>query len=83
MSELTDEEWRKFQSIPDQGYSHRGWVDARIREREQEIISQLNLMFEGDIRFSYENDHLTALGLHGTSSALVLDPIEHDYLGDS
>lgn len=30
---LTDSEWRAFQSIPEQGYSHRAWVDARIRER--------------------------------------------------
>ena len=30
---LTDEEWREFQAIPDQGYSHRGWVDARIKQR--------------------------------------------------
>jgi hypothetical protein len=30
---LTDAEWRAFQSIPEQGYSHRGWIDARIRER--------------------------------------------------
>lgn len=31
--QLTAEEWRYFQNIPEQGYSHRGWVDARIRER--------------------------------------------------
>lgn len=30
---LTDAEWRAFQSIPDQGYSHRAWVDHRIAER--------------------------------------------------
>ena len=30
---LTDEEWREFQAIPDQGYSQRGWVDARIKQR--------------------------------------------------
>ena len=30
---LTDAEWREFQAIPDQGYSHRAWVDARITER--------------------------------------------------
>ena len=26
---LTDAEWREFQQIPDQGYSHRAWLDAR------------------------------------------------------
>ena len=30
---LTDAEWREFQSIPDQGYSHRAWVDQKITER--------------------------------------------------
>lgn len=33
---ITDEEWRAFQAIPDQGYSHRAWVDARIAERLSE-----------------------------------------------
>lgn len=30
---ITDAEWREFQAIPEQGYSHRHWVDARIGER--------------------------------------------------
>lgn len=30
---ITDAEWQAFQAIPDQGYSHRSWVDARIAER--------------------------------------------------
>ncbi|MGP4995537.1 hypothetical protein [Glutamicibacter ardleyensis] len=30
---LTDAEWREFQMIPVQGYSHRAWVDALIAER--------------------------------------------------
>lgn len=30
---LTDAEWQAFKAIPDQGYSHRSWVDARIAER--------------------------------------------------
>ena len=30
---LTDAEWREFQSIPEQGYSHRAWVDQKIAER--------------------------------------------------
>lgn len=30
---LTDAEWRAFQSIPDQGYSHRAWVDSKIKAR--------------------------------------------------
>lgn len=31
--ELTDAEWRAFQSIPDQGYSHRHWVNCAIKSR--------------------------------------------------
>ncbi|WP_404291593.1 hypothetical protein [Glutamicibacter arilaitensis] len=31
--ELTNAEWQEFHAIPDQGYSHRAWVDARIAER--------------------------------------------------
>lgn len=31
--ELTNAEWREFQAIPDQGYSHRVWINARIAER--------------------------------------------------
>lgn len=29
---LTNKQWREFQAIPEQGYSHRAWVDARITE---------------------------------------------------
>jgi hypothetical protein len=31
---LTDAEWREFQQIPDQGYSHRAWVDRKIADRD-------------------------------------------------
>lgn len=37
---LTDEEWRAFQKIPEQGYSHRAWVDARIKERVALTLAQ-------------------------------------------
>lgn len=30
---LTDAEWREFQNIPEQGYSHRTWVDKQIAKR--------------------------------------------------
>ena len=30
---LTDAEWRAFQAIPEQGYSHRAWVNFKIYER--------------------------------------------------
>jgi hypothetical protein len=34
---LTDAEWRQFQAIPEQGYSHRAWIDARIGERVADV----------------------------------------------
>ncbi|RRJ85921.1 hypothetical protein EG850_11080 [Gulosibacter macacae] len=30
---ITDEEWREFQEIPEQGFSHRAWVDCRLQQR--------------------------------------------------
>lgn len=38
---LTDVEWRDFQAIPDQGYSHRAWVDHKIDERVRRAIRDL------------------------------------------
>lgn len=35
---LTDDEWREFQSIPDQGYSHRGWVDQKIAAHVAAVV---------------------------------------------
>lgn len=29
-TQLTDAEWREFQDIPEQGYSHRGWIEAHL-----------------------------------------------------
>jgi hypothetical protein len=40
MSGLTDAEWKEFQAIPDQGYSHRAWVDGKIAERESAARAQ-------------------------------------------
>lgn len=31
---LTDEQWRDFQNIPDQGYSHRAWIDHKLAQAE-------------------------------------------------
>lgn len=37
---ITDEEWWEFQRMPDPGpYSHRAWVDARIKERMEEVLT--------------------------------------------
>lgn len=33
VTDLTDAEWREFQSIPEQGYSHRHWVNHKIAQR--------------------------------------------------
>ena len=40
MGYLTDEEWAEFQAIPDQGYSHRAWVDARIKEHRIRALEE-------------------------------------------
>lgn len=34
---ITNEEWREFQSIPEQGHSHRAWVDGAIRKRLDQL----------------------------------------------
>lgn len=38
--ELTSEEWREFQAIPEQGYSHRAWVDHKIAQRVEAALAQ-------------------------------------------
>lgn len=35
--ELTDTEWRAFQAIPEQGFSHRAWIDTKIGQRILEL----------------------------------------------
>ncbi|QRQ79146.1 hypothetical protein [Glutamicibacter protophormiae] len=45
---LTDAEWQAFQAIPDQGYSHRAWVDARIAERVAVAQPEVNSVEELD-----------------------------------
>ena len=40
LAEITDEEWRAFQAIPDQGYSHRGWIeDNLLRPRLRALLA--------------------------------------------
>lgn len=38
--EFSDEEWRELQSIPDQGYSHRGWLDHRNKKIMQQVRAE-------------------------------------------
>lgn len=40
MVQITDAEWRAFQSIPDQGYSHRAWLDNLVRERMAQAFDE-------------------------------------------
>jgi hypothetical protein len=47
---LTDAEWREFQAIPDQGYSHRHWVDMKIQSRLPVPVEQM----ESEFREGYE-----------------------------
>ena len=37
---LTDTEWREYQNIPEQGYSHRAWIDHKIAERLQAAATE-------------------------------------------
>jgi hypothetical protein len=38
--DLTDAEWREFQSIPEQGYSHRHWVNHKIAQRLEAVSAE-------------------------------------------
>lgn len=49
MSKLTDNEWRDFQSIPEQGYSHRHWIDYHIAVRIAKAFEEA-----AEIAFSYD-----------------------------
>lgn len=43
---LTNAEWREYQDIPEQGYSHRHWVDYKIAERVRAAMSVARFMAE-------------------------------------
>lgn len=47
--ELTDSEWREFQRIPEQGYSHRAWVDHKIRERAEKSIAHASSLILNEV----------------------------------
>jgi len=59
---LTDAEWREFQSIPEQGYSHRHWVDCKIQERLAAALSALSgeteTEWEYGVRYSDQSERL-------------------------
>lgn len=56
---LTNGEWREFQRIPEQGYSHRHWVDTKIAERSR-------AQFEAGLRAAREAvDDLPGLNAMG------------------
>lgn len=52
---ITDAEWREFQAIPEQGYSHRHWVDARIAER---VMRDRRRPVQGEPEWEYGNEQL-------------------------
>jgi hypothetical protein len=56
---LTDEEWFAFQAIPDQGYSHRAWIEARIAERVAKVTAERD-----EALHAYETWHVEGLRLH-------------------
>lgn len=53
---LTSSEWRDFQSIPDQGYSHRAWVDHKIAQRVEARLAPLRALIEEHERRERHND---------------------------
>lgn len=48
---ITDDEWREFQSIPEEGHSHRAWVDERIRERVESVIGESTVVEEWGMKW--------------------------------
>lgn len=44
---LTDAEWLAFQRLPEEGHSHRAWVDARIRERAARAVKDALAQLDG------------------------------------
>ena len=38
--DFTDDEWREYQSIPEQGYSHRDWLDQRNRKVMARLLAE-------------------------------------------
>lgn len=72
---ITDEEWREFQSIPDQGYSHRAWVDCRLQQR----IEWQSARDQGHIEaLEAENEELRARYYNATAGSKSLRPGEQD-----
>ncbi len=49
---ITDAEWREFQSIPDQGYSHRGYLD-RVYSAKMEPVAAVirEVLTEADLPY--------------------------------
>lgn len=38
--DFTDDEWREYQSIPEQGYSHRHWLNQRNRKVMARLLAE-------------------------------------------
>lgn len=60
--DFTDEEWRKYQSIPEQGYSHRHWLNYRNQKRLEERLKGVRELLD-----KYEKDereHMRDFGQH-------------------
>lgn len=59
---ITDAEWREFQAIPEQGYSHRAWVDEAIRKRLDQLCTDEAVERLAD--FMHDDDRGETLGEH-------------------
>lgn len=61
---LTDAEWREFQRLPEEGYSHRGWVDAAIARRlaARPVLSREALRERLDGHWPIRDEHGVGCG---------------------
>ncbi len=81
MNELTDAEWQEFQNIPEQGYSHRDWVNAKIKERVNAALAETETITPepaGDAGLQY---FATMRRMWGNDKDLMkhVDAAEKDY----
>jgi len=55
--DFTDEEWGNYQSIPEQGYSHRHWLDHRNRKVMARLLAEA--WDQGAEAMAWNIDHAT------------------------
>ena len=56
--DLTNTEWRTLQQIPEQGHSHRAWIDNRIRERVAQVTARAEAAEQANRDYAAERGDL-------------------------